>query len=220
VPRLRLVANRVAVTTCAATLAAACGGGHAHPATAASVAPTTTVVVTTTTIPPITYTVKRGDTLSGIAKQFGETVEVIVAANHITQANLISQGQVLVIPPPPNPPPTTAGPAVTAGVATTTTAAVPAGPAALAIAPSHALVGNIFNFKLTGAKPAEAVTFEIDSPDGRKSTGQPHTASAQGTVLASYLTTQDNGPGVYVVIATGAMGTSAKSSFRVDPPTA
>jgi LysM repeat protein len=220
VPRLRLVANKVAVTSCAAALAAACGGGgHAHLATRASVAPTTTVAVTTTTTPPTTYTVKRGDTLSSIAKQFGETVEVLIAVNHIAQANVISQGQVLVIPPPPNPPPTTGGPASTAGV-TTTTASVAAGPAALVITPAHALVGNIFNFKVTGAKPAEAVTFEIDSPDGRKSTGQPHTASGQGTVLASYLTTQANGPGLYVVIGTGTLGTSVKSSFRIDPPTA
>jgi hypothetical protein len=157
--------------------------------------------------------------VSSIAKHLGATVEVLIAVHHIAQANDISQGQVLVIPPPPNPPPTTSSPAAPAGV-TTTPASVASGPAALVIMPAHALVGNIFNLKLTGAKPAEAVTFEIDSPDGRKSTGQPHTASAQGTVLASYLTTQQNGPGLYVVIATGTLGTSVKSSFRIDPPTA
>jgi LysM repeat protein len=223
VPRLRSVANRVAVGTCAALAAACGGGGHGHLVTAASVAPTTTVVVTTTTIPPVTYTVKRGDTLSSIAKHFGDTVEALVAANHIVEANLITQGQVLVIPPPPTPPPTTTvGPSVSSTVAavpTTTVAAVPAGPAALVITPAHAQVGNVFNFKVTGTKPDEAVTFEIDSPDGTKSTGQPHPASAKGTVLASYLTTQANGPGLYTVIATGSRGTSVRSSFRIDPPT-
>jgi LysM repeat protein len=220
VPRLRLVANRVAVGTCAALAAACGGGGHGHLVTAASVAPTTTMVVTTTTIPPVTYTVKRGDTLSSIAKQFGGTVEALIAANHIAEANVITQGQVLVIPPPPTPPSTTVAPGTSTSVAavtTTTAAPVAAGPAAFVITPAHAQVGNIFNFKVTGTKPAEAVTFEIDSPDGRKSTGQPHTASSKGTVLASYLTTQANGPVLYTVIATGSLGTSVRSTFRVDP---
>jgi len=206
----------VAVSTCAVLAAACSGGGHPHLTTAATVAPTTTAVVTTTTTPPVTYTVKRGDTLGSIAKQFGGTVDALIAANHITQANLITEGQVLVIPTPP----TTVAPATSiAPAAATTSTAIPAGPAALDITPAHATVGNVFNFKVTGAKPAEAVTFEIDSPDGRKSTGQPHIASAQGEVLASYLTTQDNGPGVYVVIATGTLGTSVRSSFAIDPPT-
>lgn len=46
-----------------------------------------------------TYTVQRGDTLSRISQQFGLTVQVIAAANGITDVNRISVGQVLNIPP-------------------------------------------------------------------------------------------------------------------------
>jgi hypothetical protein len=45
-----------------------------------------------------TYRVKRGDTLSGIAAQFGTTVRKLMAANGITNATMIHPGQVLVIP--------------------------------------------------------------------------------------------------------------------------
>ena len=211
-PRFHAVASTVAVSACA-VMVAACGGGK-H--TAAPVAPpTTAATTTTTTIPPVTYTVQRGDTLSKIAKQFGGTVEALVAANHIANANTVAQGQVLVIPTPPT---TAPSPSSSSSIATTTS--LPAGPAALVISPSHAQVGNVFNIKLTGAKSGEAVTFEIDSPGGRKTTGQPHTAEADGSVEASYLTTQANGPGQYTVIATGNLGTSARGTFSIDPATA
>jgi lysozyme len=45
-----------------------------------------------------TYTVKPGDTLTGIAIKFGTTVAAIASANNITNINNISVGQVLVIP--------------------------------------------------------------------------------------------------------------------------
>ncbi|WP_353047945.1 LysM peptidoglycan-binding domain-containing protein [Exiguobacterium sp. s122] len=53
-----------------------------------------------------TYTVKSGDTLYSIARAYGVTVTALAAANNITNYNLISVGQVLVIPgttvtPPP-----------------------------------------------------------------------------------------------------------------------
>lgn len=44
-----------------------------------------------------TYTVKSGDTLSGIAAQFGTTYQKIAADNGIANPNLIYPGQVLVI---------------------------------------------------------------------------------------------------------------------------
>ena len=44
-----------------------------------------------------TYTVKKGDTLSGIAKQFGTTYQEIAKANGISNPNLIYAGQTLTI---------------------------------------------------------------------------------------------------------------------------
>lgn len=50
------------------------------------------------TLPPVTYTVKPGDTLSGIADLFGVTVDDIVRANNIADPNALQVGQVLTIP--------------------------------------------------------------------------------------------------------------------------
>jgi len=44
------------------------------------------------------YTVKKGDTLSSIAKKYGVTVDAIVKANNIKNKNLIRVGSVFVIP--------------------------------------------------------------------------------------------------------------------------
>lgn len=46
----------------------------------------------------IRYTVKRGDTLWGIAKKFGVTVSAVVNANNIRNPNLIYVGEVFIIP--------------------------------------------------------------------------------------------------------------------------
>lgn len=45
----------------------------------------------------ITYTVKHGDTLTAIAKQYGTTVEKLIKANSIRDANLICIGQKIKI---------------------------------------------------------------------------------------------------------------------------
>jgi LysM repeat protein len=44
-----------------------------------------------------TYTVKRGDTLIGIAAQFGTTEQDLMAANNIPNRNRIYAGQILTI---------------------------------------------------------------------------------------------------------------------------
>jgi LysM repeat protein len=87
---------------------------------ATEVPPTLTeVVVEPTDVPPtdvlptatlsgetVTHTVKRGETLSEIAKQYDVPVQSIVAANALEDPNRIITGQKLVIPEPDWVPPT------------------------------------------------------------------------------------------------------------------
>ena len=76
---------------------------------------TSTRVVTTpaasssTTVPatpstgvtyPFTYTVQAGDSISVIAKRFNVPAAKIMAANNMTNPDLIKVGQVLIIPDP------------------------------------------------------------------------------------------------------------------------
>jgi LysM repeat protein len=57
----------------------------------------------------ITYTVKEGDTLGAIAATYGTTVEAIVKANNLADPNVLSIGQVLIIPSPEAGPTSAAG---------------------------------------------------------------------------------------------------------------
>ncbi|HSS10386.1 MAG TPA: LysM domain-containing protein [Acidimicrobiales bacterium] len=203
---------------CAALVAVGCGGPK-HVAKSTTLPPATTIP-TTTTAPRNTYTVKAGDTLSGIAQHLGVALAAIIALNHLADANKLSAGQVLVVPP------TTT--TTTTTVATTTTTPTPGtGPATpttaapstnLAVTPASGRAGTVFTLHVTGAKPTEAVTFEIDSPGGKKFTGPPHAAAADGTVSASYFSQQVDPVGTYNVVATGNQGTSGRASFRVDRP--
>ena len=58
--------------------------------------------------------------------------------------------------------------------------------------------GSAFQLKLTGAVPSETIKFEIDSA-AWKYTGGPHTASADGTVTATYQTALGGPTGNYNV---------------------
>ncbi|MCA9969572.1 MAG: LysM peptidoglycan-binding domain-containing protein, partial [Anaerolineales bacterium] len=62
------------------------------------------VLVSATAAFAFQYTVQSGDTLSALARRFGTTVQAIVAANNISNPNLIHVGQVLEIPEGTNPP--------------------------------------------------------------------------------------------------------------------
>ena len=52
----------------------------------------------TTTLPPLRVTVVAGDNLSGIAATYGVTISAIAVANGITNPNLLTVGQELLIP--------------------------------------------------------------------------------------------------------------------------
>lgn len=80
------------------------------------------------------YTVQRGDTLSGIAVNFGTTVPALMAANNLSNPNVIFVGQKLCIPGTPVPTPFAAAPAVEPVVvepapASAAAASAPAAPA-------------------------------------------------------------------------------------------
>jgi len=71
----------------------------ATPEPSPSVAPTEAPTTAPTPAPShATYTVKSGDTLSAIAKQYGTTVQAIVDLNGIADAASLKIGQVLKIP--------------------------------------------------------------------------------------------------------------------------
>ncbi|MBI1792748.1 MAG: LysM peptidoglycan-binding domain-containing protein [Chloroflexi bacterium] len=46
------------------------------------------------------YNAQAGDTLNSIANQFGVSIEALIQANNITDANTLAVGQALIIPPP------------------------------------------------------------------------------------------------------------------------
>jgi LysM repeat protein len=146
---------------------------------------------TTTTIPPpATYHVARGDTLTGIAKQFKTSVGAIVAANRLVDPDNLVEGQALVMPPPS---------AVRIDVALVNDTA-----------------GEALGLKLVGAQPSELVTLVITLPDGNTYTGSPHAVAGDGTVSTTY--TDALGTGTYRVTASGTAGTNAETTFHVDPP--
>ncbi|HEX7472327.1 MAG TPA: LysM domain-containing protein, partial [Candidatus Limnocylindrales bacterium] len=78
---------------------AALASPTASASASASVAPTNSPAAT-----PLTYTVAKGDTLIKIAQKFKTTQKALQAANpSLKNANVITIGQVLVIPTPPPP---------------------------------------------------------------------------------------------------------------------
>lgn len=184
------MAGRLAVAAVCGALLAGCNAGGGRSARHVVTSTSTTAATTTTTAPLITYQVKPGDTLTAIAKQFGIGIADILAINQLADQDHLTEGQSLLIPPAP--------------------------PVKLVITPPEGQPGQAFELTLTGAKPSETVTFEIDSPDG-KFTGPPHTPSADGAVTATYQTSAIATTGTYTVVAKGDQGTTAQARFRVAP---
>jgi hypothetical protein len=83
------------------------GGATASPTPLASASPGASAASSATPVPSSSaavYTVKAGDTLSRIAKQFGVTVDQITKANpQIKNPDKLALGDQLVIPPPVEP---------------------------------------------------------------------------------------------------------------------
>lgn len=83
----------------------ACGGDDESVDTlplmtaAPSVVPTSMGATTTLPTAEEFYTIQQGDTLFGIAKSFGVTLEDLIAFNGITDPDAIEAGQRLKIPP-------------------------------------------------------------------------------------------------------------------------
>jgi LysM repeat protein len=150
----------------------------------------TTTAPTTTTAAQAMYQVKRGDTLTSIAKFFGLSTALLLQANKLPNGDRLTEGQVLTIPPLP--------------------------PPAVAVNPPVAPAGQPVSFVLTQARAGESVTFEVDKPDGSKFLGQAHIASQDGNVGATFQTT-GNDPGNYTVIAHGDRGTTAQTTFMLGP---
>jgi LysM repeat protein len=109
-PRIAVLAAALAVAAIALFFLPALlgiGGGNDDPA--ASPSPTAAVATATpepTPIPeptPQLYVIKEGDTLSGIARQFGLTLDELLAANEETIENpdRIAVGDEIIIPVPP-----------------------------------------------------------------------------------------------------------------------
>ncbi len=67
------------------------GGGATAP-------PSTTAPLVLASATPTVYVVQPGDTLSSIARQFDVSVESLMAANGLSDPNVLSVGQTLIIP--------------------------------------------------------------------------------------------------------------------------
>jgi LysM repeat protein len=150
--------------------------------------PTATTVAPSTAPAPTPYQVKRGDTLTSIARFFGMSSQTLSAANQLTNQDRLTEGQVLQIPPAP--------------------------PAAVTVSPPDGISGNTFTFTVTGAKVGEAITFQILGPGGKAFNGSPHKASNDGVVTATYISTGDD-PGTYAVVANGDRGTALRAEYRL-----
>ncbi len=109
-PRLGVLAGALGIAAIALFfLPALLGIGGADPGASPSPSATSTIATATPAATPEpaptpqTYTIKTGDTLSKIARDFGITLDQLLAANTetITNPDRISVGDVIIIPTAP-----------------------------------------------------------------------------------------------------------------------
>ncbi|MGE5594549.1 MAG: LysM peptidoglycan-binding domain-containing protein [Hyphomicrobiales bacterium] len=82
-----------------ATPTAPAAATRATPGGAATPTPSASASATATTAAPATYTIREGDTLSGIAAQFNTTVDALIALNPGISADNLPVGQEIKLPP-------------------------------------------------------------------------------------------------------------------------
>jgi LysM repeat protein len=115
------------------------------------------LVLVPTPTPAGLYVVQQGDTLGGLAEDFGTTVGDLMAANGLTDENAIQAGQTLLIPSLISGTLALDTPAPLAGTAVTTTTATLTATATL---PPTALAGKT----PAPAKPTKVPTPTLGSP--------------------------------------------------------
>ena len=103
------------------------------------------------------YVVQQGDTLGGLAEDFGTTVEDLMAANGLTDANAIQAGQTLLIP------------SLISGTLALGTSAPPAGTAVLTVTATLTATATLpatapAKPTVKPGKPTEAPTPTLASP--------------------------------------------------------
>jgi LysM repeat protein len=182
--------GETAPVTASAEITGGQGGPPAADPAAASAAPVLQAS------PGVTYTVQDGDTLYGIALEFGKDVQELLTLNKLDQNAILSIGQVIIIepavqgaaPPPPvapaeQPPPDPGN---------TVTATVPANSGSLCVQAYFDNNGD--GARDPGEDPVPNVLF---------------TATAAGVVAGTYTTDGVNEPYCFLNLAPGAYIVSA-----------
>jgi LysM repeat protein/RNA polymerase subunit RPABC4/transcription elongation factor Spt4 len=150
--------------------------------------PTLTVVPPTLTkVPQVTYTIKSGDTLWGIADSFSISLQALLIANNLNDNSLIKEDQVLIIPKGTPTPPIAATPTakpaapVTRIAVPTSTPVPPTTPETRVVAPSSTPL-------LPAATKAAQVTYTIKSGDTLLAIADSFHISLEALLLANNLT--------------------------------
>ncbi len=110
------------------------------------------------------YVVQQGDTLGGLAEDFGTTVEDLMAANGLTDANAIQAGQTLLIPSLISGTLALGTPASLAGTSVLTATTTQTPTATLSTAAPSSKTPAIAKPTVRPAKPTEVPTPTLASP--------------------------------------------------------